>query len=246
MKKKLGFTMAETLVTLAIIGVIASILFPALKDTKPNNEMAMFKKAYYNTTRIISELINDEDFYPERDTEAESGFSNVSISDQICGQDNNTTRECQASYHGYVFQGNSKFCGLFASKINTTVSGDPNDYCAQQISLDNNGNFQTPDGVSWSMPVGNFSSDNGETIYVDINGKDRGTNCINTGANTYSGSVCAQGVAPDRFAINVRRNGTVEIPSAIGRAYVSSSKINKTYIQFVKEDEEVKGEEVKK
>ena len=237
MKKKNGFTLAEVLVTLGIIGVIATIMLPALNNAQPNKEMVMLKKAYYNVSRIVTELINDEDFYPERDEENLSGFSNVTISDQM-GGDNN-----EARFHGYVFSGESKFCGLFAAKINTVQGGDPNDLCRDRVGLDAGGNFTTADGVVWSMPHGTFgrggNEANGfEDIYVDVNGINPGLpNCtrdVDTPMTT-----CPNGVGPDRFVIRVRRHGQIQIPSRIGQLYATSTRVNTPYAEFVQNNPDI-------
>ena len=72
---KRGFTMAEMLVCLAIISVIATILIPTLGRIKPNKEKTMFKKAYQITERVIYELVNDPELYPATDINA--GFDNI-------------------------------------------------------------------------------------------------------------------------------------------------------------------------
>ena len=219
MKKKNGFTMAETLLTLAIIGVVAAIVLPALKNTMPNNEMAMFKKAYYNTSRLVSELINDEDFYPDRETPEESGFSNVTIADQTGGD--------EATFHGRTYFGPEKFCGLFGAKINTI--NEPN--CGARVNLDGNGNFRTPDGVVWSMPVSDWGNDT-EDIYVDVNGINKRPNCTR---DDIPGIVnCPRGTGPDRFRIIVHRDGRLELVSEIARQYVSSTHVNWPYQEYVR------------
>lgn len=62
---KKGFTLAELTIALGVVGVLAIILLPILLNTKPNEEMLKFKKAYYLTSRIVSELVNDEDLYED-------------------------------------------------------------------------------------------------------------------------------------------------------------------------------------
>ena len=228
MKNKYGFTLAETMITLGIIGILAMIMLPALNNSQPNQEMVLLKKSYYNVSRIVSELINDEDFYPDTDDQNRSGFKNTSISDLTGG--------VEATYHGLTFSGNSKFCGLFAAKLNTTQGGDPRALCNARVSLDNGGNFSTPDGIIWSMPVSNFSSGS-EDIYIDINGTRKGSNCAprDLGINGNGMRACAKGKAPDRFAIRIGHFGAISMPSALERLYSTSTQINKKYIDFVRE-----------
>ena len=211
MKNLKGFTLAEILITLVIIGILASIMLPALKKASPNREQIMLKKAYYILGRNVNELINDEEFYPDRDTENLTGFSNVSIADQ-------TADGREARYHGTEYSGNSKFCGLFAAKMN--IRGNVN--CDIEIGLDAGGNFQSADGIIWSMPVGDFNrgADNiPQTISVDVNGVG--------GQNCFEGGGCA---TPDRFRIFVDRFGRITTPpDGIEQIYLSRTNTNMSY-----------------
>ncbi|GEM_PF-1973030 len=60
---KKGFTLAETLITMAIIGIIMALSIPAViqstNDTKP-----LFKKAYNTVEQVVAELLNDVSLYP--------------------------------------------------------------------------------------------------------------------------------------------------------------------------------------
>ena len=64
---KFGFTLAEVMVCLAIISVLATILIPTLGQFKPNKTKTMFKKAYQVSERVIYELVNDNELYPAGD-----------------------------------------------------------------------------------------------------------------------------------------------------------------------------------
>ena len=102
--KKFGFTMAEMMVALAVMSVIATMLIPAIMQVRPDKPKTLFKKAYYISERIVSELINDEDLYPTVDDK--EGFDNTD----------------QVAIGGKTYEGNSKFCELFANKVNTVES----------------------------------------------------------------------------------------------------------------------------
>ena len=63
---KKAFTLAEALVTMAIIGIVMALSIPAViqstNDTRP-----LFKKAYYTVETVVNELINDTSLYPSGD-----------------------------------------------------------------------------------------------------------------------------------------------------------------------------------
>lgn len=62
---KKAFTLAELLVVLAVLGVIAAIVTPVVFDAMPNENMIRFKKAYYTFEKAVQTLANDTNLYPE-------------------------------------------------------------------------------------------------------------------------------------------------------------------------------------
>ena len=210
-----GFTLAEVLVTLAIIGAISAVVLPTLMGATPNKEQIMLKKAYYLLSRNVNEMINDEDLYPERDNTNLSGFSNVNISDQ-------TADRREATYHGQTYSGNSKFCALMAARMN--VRG--NVFCdGDHRGLNIGGSFTTADGIVWSLPFTNFNrggANQNVDIYIDVNGA--------SGRNCFEGANCS---IPDRFTIRVDRYGRITVPQdGIEQEYLTRSETNKSYYQL--------------
>ena len=55
------FTLGEMVVTVGVVGFLAMVLLPVLKDVMPNQEQVMFKKANYTTERSVAELVNDDE-----------------------------------------------------------------------------------------------------------------------------------------------------------------------------------------
>ena len=151
MSIKKGFTITEIMVAMSIIGVLAAIMIPTFYRSKPNQEMLMLKKSYFMMSRAISEIMNDEHFYPDDD----DGL--------------NDTAEVQ--YHGDRFRGDAKFCNLVAERMN--ILGDK--HCAAGRTFENGGSFTTQDGAIWILPIASDFS-RGQTIQVDVNGA-KGKNC---------------------------------------------------------------------
>lgn len=150
---KNAFTLAETVIVLAVIGFLAVILLRSLDKLQPDREKTMFKKAYQLTERTVGELVNDESIYPYDRTRI--GFYNKDSAD-IEGT-------------SISFDGDEKFCQFFARKLN--IFSDPvwdedNKQCT----------FTTTDGMSWIVPSNFDNATVGAEvsrvqITVDINGK---------------------------------------------------------------------------
>ena len=212
MKLKRGFTLAEVLVTLAVIALIATITLPALWGSAPNKEQIMLKKAYYLLSRNVNEMINDEDLYPERDDERLSGFSNTDIHDQ-------TADGRQAKFHGQEYPGDrTKFCHLMAARMN--IRGQVT--CNAARTLDQGGNFETADGIIWSIPITDFNRGGANVnaeVQVDVSGR--------SGRNCFEGGNCT---IPDRFRILVDRYGRITVPqNGIEQEYLTRSTTNVSY-----------------
>lgn len=146
-----AFTLAESLIVLTMIGVLAILVISALLHASPDKNKAMFKKAYSVTERTVAELVNDETLYPY-DPER-IGFLNIDTV-QIPGTAD-------------VAEGDTKLCKLFISKLN--ILGDPvieNDKCT----------FETTDGIYWTMPTGIDDFAERKTITVDVNGNENPPN----------------------------------------------------------------------
>ena len=221
MLNKKGFTSTEVLVTLGIVGVVAMMILPMTNKLKPNRELIMFKKAYHEVNRIVDELIQDDDLYPDKNDPNYSGFANLD----------------EVEYKGKTFSGNSKFCELFATKIGAS---HPQCELAGYYfykTRDFSPNFSSPDGMQWGLPAGeiyntgdfeagysdDIVSSYSRVIAVDVNG-DKGDNC-------FEGNNCR---TPDRFIILVNRWGKTWVEGDLEKEYINSTSSTKPY-KFYKE-----------
>ena len=57
---KKGFTLAEILIVLVIIGVLTMILLPMAFQSSPDEEVMKFKKGYNTITTAIKELVSGD------------------------------------------------------------------------------------------------------------------------------------------------------------------------------------------
>ena len=96
-----GFSLAEVLIVVACVIVIALLCLQVLKKIIPAREARMFKKAYNLTARLVPSMVHDEDLYPEVDGKNAPQFLG------------NTE---WVIYEGKKYEGTTKFCGLFAAK----------------------------------------------------------------------------------------------------------------------------------
>lgn len=186
--KRYGFTLAEMMVCLAVLSIIATMLIPAIMQVKPAKNKILFKKAYYLAERIVTELVNDEDMYATK--LGKEGFD-----------------ETEPAAIDSSISGNTKFCKLFATKVNT-VDDVPN-CTANQIA------FISSDGIEWIMPITDFTTD--AKIKVDVNGSDKKPNCM---YNKTDPEKCSD---PDIFEIFIKKDGKMFVTDEKAKEYLKSN-----------------------
>lgn len=237
---KKGFTLSETLLTMAILGVLAAILTPVLMKAAPDTNRVMFKKAYYTLERAVTFLINDDVNYP-----ANSTFVNAGGITLLRGFNN--TKPTVNILGGTTY---NKFCYLLADTLNTV--GEPIYPTNGQDGTSVIATFITSDGVLWKVyvPVSDDAnpangSDNctgaefavnstcfSTKIAVDVNGE-KNPNCTSDkvadnsdasyvdaykllfGGKDGSGNptygYCPAGQESDQFLISVRYDGKIRV-----------------------------------
>ena len=153
---KRAFTLAEMLITMCIVGVLAVIVLPVLNNVFPNQEKMMFKKAYYLTEKVVSELVNDEDLYPEIENDQQKPYLGNTV---------------EVTYKGNKYSGDTKFCELFAARVNTASDIDCSSHSFSNNSVASSYTFKTSDGIVWDLPISSFSSETSPAvIQIDVNG----------------------------------------------------------------------------
>lgn len=211
-RNKSGFTLAETLITLGIIGVVAAITIPTIISFVPNKNKILLRKAYLTIEQTIPKMINDEVNYPANQT--------VIIGGHLYPRGFNYTT---ATTNGTA----NKFCYFFTDNLNTlgpiTCPVSSSWTTAQQMAV-------TSDGMTWfylgavSGEAAAFPVDTSKyytSIIVDVNGSNNPPNCFDdSGWNSYSPLTptytggCSK---PDTFIFGLRFDGRIQIGSAPGQ-----------------------------
>ena len=196
LKNKDAFTLAETLVTIGLIGVLAAIMIPGMQQFTPNKKKTLFKKAANTAERIIYEMYNDDEIYPRIGRDGTTQYDGFDNTERVVFMGNAYGHDTSAN------EKNTKFCNIFVRKLSTNSDS--------VISCTNKGNnvggtaptVTTIDGIAWYLPINNFSNNTYRIIYVDVNGSEKGPNC-KFGANN-----CSDG---DIFTVAVNKFGNVDL-----------------------------------
>ena len=216
MKKFKGFTMTELMVALAVIGIIVAVVTPAIMRTRPNKNKMMIKKAYYTTENIVSSLINDASLYTDRSYVCVNPAAADPAAGIYCAYGFDDDEE--AVYEGEKYSGNNKFQKLFAAKLNV-ANADDTSYTK----------FTTTDGIYWDFDSDKATnsihdgwakstgtvvapSDNIRTLVIDVNGKDKGPNKLE--------SECSADEKNDFdiFRMDIQSNGKMRVNPSVSRA----------------------------
>lgn len=224
MKVNRGFTLAEVLVTVGLIGLIAAITIPALINSTPDKNKFMFKKAYYSLNKAINAMVTDETDYPT------DLWDNLADLPRGFNYTDQTTNSVTISSVTTVY---NKFCYLLMKNLNTTGSNGCIKASDTGIST-----FTTSDGMTWNIytPMSDTSasalvntgankttggpfplnaSSYDTLITIDVNGPKTGNNngpdCSYTALSNPSVNACGANVTPDIFRIGVRYDGRLQI-----------------------------------
>lgn len=83
-KMKKGFTLAEIMIALTIIGVIMAILLPVAQNSLPNEKVMKFKKANATLHKVINELVTSGEYYTPGDLGKKPDGSWVEETNYLC------------------------------------------------------------------------------------------------------------------------------------------------------------------
>lgn len=60
---KIGFSLAETLLAMVILGVILAFILPSITSTKPSESKLLYKKTFFTVSEAMMAVVNNPDLY---------------------------------------------------------------------------------------------------------------------------------------------------------------------------------------
>ena len=160
-----GFTLAEALISMVIIGVVMALLLRAINRVSPDKEKMMYTKTYHTMESVVYELINDYTKYDQDlDAEDHADFSQDPL--EINGE----PAWIELKGTKYNITKENALCYYTAEKLNTIGSIN----CGAGATTKN---FTTSNGVDW---YGLGGATYPKTVSVDINGDQDEGRCTRT------------------------------------------------------------------
>ena len=149
MKKVFAFTLAEVIITLTIVAVIAALVIPLLINVKPDTNNILFRKAFYTFSEAIYAIVNDTSLYDD-DTPA---FTSEAL---------NSNTICQNLTNMLSITGNQHIC---ESSSRSTPSFTLSNGIA--FFMDNTKTISSNNKITINVDVNGF--DNGPNVIADQN-----------------------------------------------------------------------------
>lgn len=144
MKKRNGFTVAELIIVLGIVGCITALMIPTATKVKPDNNKVRYLKAYDAILSAIHDMARSSRIYPYTYDFVSEGISYTADLSSIPLY--NTEKNTSTKYN---YKGESKFCRILALELDAVSNG-----CGEMLLTDNNiswnnPSFVTSNGISW-------------------------------------------------------------------------------------------------
>ena len=222
-----AFTLAETLITLSIIGIVTALILPHVAKSTPDEMKMRYLKAYDGLSDTVQSIISDNDIYNPiyNNNEHEIGSGRALVYYVQNYPLYNYSHPTDERYRSYSF--NTKFCSLLRDimRDRDAASSACNGARTENDNFDNNYNFETVNGMAWFVPA-SVATDpqpgiNGSfynAVIVDLNGVGNGK-----GPNAEY-NVGNPQVIPDRYKFYINAKGKIFPADPYGQLYIATRR----------------------
>lgn len=210
MKKK-AYTLAEALIALGIVGIIAAIMLPMANKFKPDGDKVLYLKNYDALVEAISYFSGSSDIYPVFNSNATGNYKNLIYENYPLY---NTIAVDNSEINIKLNSGEPKFCEILALSFGI----DPSSAACNQTDLNGTTpSFTTKSGSDYivkttikspNQSTGYFKSE----ILLDVDGLSKGKNCLHS-------SSCPN---PDKFKFVVYSAGQLYPTDKKGQEYLTT------------------------
>ena len=198
--KKFGYTIAEALIAMTIVGIIAAIMVPMVNKFKPNTNKIMFLKTYDTIVDILDSVMYNKQIYPSTGVD---GATNYDYS--LAPLYNTSSANLDDTEIRNI---DNKICDVIAWAMEVknpacNIAFQANSYEAR---------FVNKHGVGFDVRTAKTGVTSYYTsITIDVNPD--GENCF------YDANTCPN---PDRFALWLFANGEILPGDRMASAYLNT------------------------
>ena len=229
--KKFGYTLAEILIAITIIGIMTAVMLPLVNNTKPDKTKVMYLKTYDSLVEILNNVTYNSQIFA---VFTQSGGHTYDISK--CPLFDTAVRTILDNNNDIILEtqdGNNKLCSVVAASFGV----DPDASCSDNAQYSDanfltNLSFTNNYGIQFKFIVNTIDVANGvypTEIYIDTDG-DNGNNC------TYNANTCQR---PDRFCFWVSPTGHLIPADQMGQAYLQTRTNLRLvdYVAYIRDNE---------
>ena len=238
MNKMKAFTLTESLIMIAIVGVIATITMVSLAGLKPNKDKMLLQKAYKATMSAVAELTNDPVAYPPLKSAMNQDVVFSLNKQKTLAQLMCLTDKTRVNADGMIYNEATTNCQTNLAEFETCFKADENDDCIHDtntltftrtrtftftippITTDNGGSNTNSEAIGGNTGVSvGGSNNNGGFVLPDVGTASTGK----TGNSSANVTITKASAALTDRSIPTRDTGKYTATNKF--AYLFSNKI---------------------
>ena len=207
--KKLGFTLAEVLIAIGIVGVCAAFLTPTIVNIMPDRNKPRVIQYFSYITNATVDLLGDEGIYYQDDvTETvtlpeEDAYGQTEVTYPKMNPDGSFVKSCSG---GLDCTSASK--GRFCENASGTTKYRTCLY--DRLGMNKDSDTSTfKDGSLWTV-----TNNGGDNYTISIKVNTNGNDC------TYNKTSCKH---PNKYLFSVDKHGTVKPADPLSKVYLKNS-----------------------